>query len=73
MEEHSKIKNLINFLKENNVGLSSEEITNTYIGFISCNNNLNDFLTNKFVHSLPNLENEFKFKITKYISNHIKK
>ena len=31
MEEHSKIKNLINFLKENNVGLSSEEITGDYV------------------------------------------
>ena len=40
--------------------------------FISYNN-LNDFLTNKFGKEWTNLENEFKFKITKYISNHIKK
>ena len=62
MEEHSKIKNLINFLKENNVGLSSEEITNTYIGFISCNNNLNDFS--------DYIDKQVKHYKTLYISSH---
>ena len=31
MNEHEKIKELIKFLKENNIGLSSEEITGDYV------------------------------------------
>jgi len=55
MNEHKKIKKLIKFLKENSIGLSSEEIANTYCEFLSYNNNnsTNDFLTNKFGKNGP--------------------
>ena len=43
MNEHEKIKELIKFLKENNIGLSSEEITSTCCDFLSYyNNSIND-------------------------------
>ena len=72
MEEHRKIKNLINFLKENNAGLSSEEITSTYFEFSSYNNaDVDNFLTNKFGKDWIILEHELKSKITKYISENI--
>ena len=73
MKEHKKIKKLIKFLKENSIGLSSEEIASTYCEFLSYNNNTNDFLTNKFGKEWTYLENELKLKIIKYISNNIKK
>ena len=73
MNEHKKIKKLIKFLKENSIGLSSEEIANTYCEFSSYNNNnsTNDFLTNKFGKEWTYLEHEPKSTITKYISNNI--
>ena len=44
MNDHKKIKKLIKFLKENSIGLSSEEIASTYCEFLSYNNNsTNDF------------------------------
>ena len=72
MNEHEKIKELIKFLKENNIGLSSEEITSTYCDFLSYyNNSINDFLTNKFGKEWTYLEHELKSTITKYISTNI--
>ena len=73
MNEHKRIKKLIKFLKENSIGLSSEEIANTYCEFLSYNNNnsTNDFLTNKFGKEWTYLEHELKSTITKYISNNI--
>mgnify|MGYP001076963800 CR=1 FL=1 len=72
MNEHEKIKELIKFLKENNIGLSSEEITSTCCDFLSYyNNSINDFLTNKFGKEWTYLEHELKSTITKYISNNI--
>ena len=60
MNEHKNIKKLIKFLKENSIGLSSEEIASTYCEFLSYNNNTNDFLTNKFGKAWTYLENELK-------------
>ena len=68
MHEDKKLRKLIKFLKENNTGLSSEEITSTYFEFLSYKNvDVNSFLTNKFGKEWIFLEHELKSKITKYI------
>ena len=69
MNNNHKINQLIKFLKENDVGLSSTEITIAYKEFISQNNNINDFLNNKFGKDWVFLEYKLKEKIVKYLTN----
>lgn len=69
MNNNHKINQLIKFLKENDVGLSATEITIAYKEFISQNNNINDFLNNKFGKDWVFLEYQLKEKIVKYLTN----
>tara|TARA_B110000014_G_C19576153_1_gene306699 strand:+ start:75 stop:293 length:219 start_codon:yes stop_codon:yes gene_type:complete len=69
MNNNHKINQLIKFLKENDIGLSSTEITIAYREFISQNNNINDFLNNKFGKDWVFLEYKLKEKIVKYLTN----
>ena len=71
MNKNEKIKELIKFSKDNNVRLSSTEITSSYCEFLSYNNNINDFLTNKFGKEWVCLDHDLKSVITKYISDNI--
>lgn len=69
MNNIHKINQLIKFLKENDIGLSSTEINTVYREFISQNNNINDFLYNKFGKDWIFLEYKLKEKIVKYLTN----
>ena len=69
MNNNHKINQLIKFLKENDIGLPSTEITIGYREFISRNNNINDFLNNKFGKDWVFLEYKLKEKIVKYLTN----
>ena len=72
MNNIEKIKELIKFLKDNNIRLSSTEITSSYCEFLSYNNNnINDFLTNKFGEEWVCLDHDLKLLIRKYISDNI--
>ena len=73
MNNNHKIKQLIKFLKDNNIGLSSTEITIAYSEFLSQNNSngIKDFLTNKFGKEWKYLDHKLKDKITKYLANMI--
>ena len=71
MNDDQIIRNLIIFLKENNTGLSEEEITSTYYDYQSfknkissiTNHDIDDFLSNQFGNEWIYSDDEFKEEI----------
>ena len=77
MNDDQIIRNLIIFLKENNTGLSEEEITSTYYDYQSfknkissiTNHDIDDFLSNQFGNEWIYSDDEFKEEIIKFLIN----
>ena len=77
MNNNEKLIELINFLKENRIGLSEEEIKSTYNNFLLFqsknktirNEEITNFIINKFGDEWTYLDNKLKKIILKYLTD----